>query len=149
MCPGVRWDSRGGTSRGSDDGNEPWTSVVSLINPVQDYWPVTYQSHFNDNTITPGTTRYYRVRSFNDGGESANSNVVSGTTPTLVPQDAGPLLYGRTDSRLDSLRDQKVFTADLGAGAEYLFAVVGVAAYHRVRGHGSGRHEESRTLSWT
>ena len=133
------WDVPGGSLgltgwhiEGSDDGNEPWTSVVSLINPVQDYWPVTYQSHFNDNTLTPGTTRHYRVRSFNDGGESANSNVVSGTTPTLVPQDAGPLLYGRTESRLDSLRDQKVFTADLGAGAEYLFAVVGVAAYHRV-----------------
>ena len=47
-------------------------------------------------------------------------------------QAAGSLLYGRTESRLDSLRDQKVFTADLGAGAEYLFAVVGVAAYHRV-----------------
>ncbi len=58
--------------------------------------------------------------------------MVSGTTPTLVPQDAGPLLYGRTESRLDSLRDQKVFTANLGAGAEYLFAVVGVAEYHRV-----------------
>ena len=133
------WDVAGGSSgltgwyiESSDDGNEPWTSVVNVINPVRDYWHVTFQSHFNDNIITPGTTRHYRVRSFNDGGESANSNVVSGTTPTLVPQDAGPLLYGRTDSRLDSLRDQKVFTADLGAGAEYLFAVIGVAAYHRV-----------------
>ena len=107
------WDVAGGSSgltgwyiERSDDGNEPWTSVVNLINPVRDYWPVTFQSHFNDNTLTPGTTRHYRVRSFNDGGESANSNVVSGTTPTLVPQDAGPLVYGRTDSRLDSLRDQ-------------------------------------------
>ena len=133
------WDVPGGSLgltgwhiEGSDDGNDPWTSVVSLINPVQDYWPVTYQSHFNDNTLTPGTTRHYRVRSFNDSGESANSNVVSGTTPTLVPQDAGPLVYGRTESRLDSLRDQKVFTADLAEDAEYLFAVVGVAAYHRV-----------------
>ena len=133
------WDVPGGSLgltgwyiERSDDGNESWTSVVSLINPVQDYWPVTYQSHFNDNTLTPGTTRHYRVRSFNDGGESVNSNVVSGKTWTLVPQDAGPLVYGRTESRLDSLPDQKVFTADLGAGAEYLFAVVGVAAYHRV-----------------
>ena len=133
------WDVPGGSSgltgwyiEGSDGGNEPWTSVVNVINPVRDYWHVTFQSHFNDNTLTPGTTRHYRVRSFNDGGESANSNVVSGTTPTLVPQDAGPLLYGRTDSRLDSLRDQKVFTANLGADAEYLFAVIGVAAYHRV-----------------
>ncbi len=133
------WDVPGGSSgltgwyiEGSDDGNEPWTSVVNVINPVRDYLHVTFQSHFNDNTITPGTTRHYRVRSFNDNGESANSNVVSGTTPTLVPQAAGPLVYGRTESRLDSLRDQKVFTADLGADAEYLFAVVGVAAYHRV-----------------
>ena len=133
------WDVPGGSLgltgwyiERSDDGNEPWTSVVNVINPVRDYWHVTFQSHFNDNTITPGTTRHYRVRSFNDSGESVNSNVVSGTTPTLVPQDAGPLLYGRTESRLDSFRDQKVFTADLGAGAEYLFAVVGVAEYHRV-----------------
>ena len=110
---------------------------------------MTFQSHFNDNTLTPVTTRHYRVRSFNDGGESANSNVVSGTTPTLVPQDAGPLVYGRTDSRLDSLRDQKVFTADLGADAEYLFAVVGVAAYHRVEVTAPGGTKIFGRTRWT
>ncbi len=116
----------------SDDGNAPWTSLVNLTNPNRTYWPVTYGSNFNDNTITPGATRHYRVRAFNGGGESANTDVVSRTTPTLVPQDAGPLEYGRTNWRLDSFRDQKVFTADLEAGFEYRFAVGGVAAYHRV-----------------
>jgi hypothetical protein len=42
--------------------------------------------------LTPLTTYYYRVRAYNDDGESDYSNVASATTPRII---IGPLVYDR------------------------------------------------------
>ena len=44
---------------------------------------------YSDNSVQPVTTYFYRVRSFNSGGNSGSSNVASATTPQMVPA-AGP-----------------------------------------------------------
>ena len=51
----------------SDDGNDPWTSIVNTRNQegTFDYWRVDYGPNYNDNTAEPGETYHYRVR----GGE--------------------------------------------------------------------------------
>ena len=108
----------------SADGNDPWALLYD--------WPPNYGVHTADNTITPGTTRHYRVRAVNAAGESDPSNVVSATTPTLVDSDGGQFNFGAVRSEFESLRDQKVFQYNFEAGEKYLFTIRGRAFKHRV-----------------
>ena len=117
---------------GSADGNAPWTSLVNFRSGMYDYWPVSYMSQFSDNTIAPGTTRYYRVSAFNDDAEGAYSDVVSATTPGLVDSDQGRFEYGAVVSEFNALTDQKVFLIDLEPGESYRFTIAGKATRHRV-----------------
>ena len=117
---------------GSADGNAPWTSLVNFRSGMYDYWPVSYMSQFNDNTIAPGTTRYYRIRAFNDDAEGAWSNVVSATTPGLVDSDQGRFEFGAVVSEFNALTDQKVFRINLDPGESYRFTIAGKATRHRV-----------------
>ena len=130
---------------GSDNSNGPWTSLVNFTNQKQDdpydYWPVSYGWKFNDNTIEPGTTRYYRVIAFNDDGQSLPSEVVHATTPGLVDSDGGKFGFGAVVSEFDSLRDQKVFRFNLNSGESYRFTIAGKATRHRVVVTGPGSTE--------
>ena len=61
----------------SADGNDPWTSLVNVTNQYvtdSDIWCTCYPTRFNDNTITPGTTRHYRIKAVDDDDESAWSD---------------------------------------------------------------------------
>ena len=130
---------------GSDNSNGPWTSLVNFTNQTQDdpydYWPVSYGSKFNDNTIEPGTTRYYRVIAFNDDGQSFPSDVVHATTPSLADSDGGVFEFGTVVSEFDSLRDQKVFRFNSITGESYRFTIAGKATRHRVIVTGPGSTE--------
>ena len=116
----------------SADGNAPWTSLVNYTNQhgTFDIWCTCYPTRFNDDTITPGTTRHYRVKAVDDD-ESAWSEVVSATTPALVESAGGLILPGGVESELDALNDQKVFRILLESG-QYRFRVSGDAPKHRV-----------------
>ena len=85
----------------------------------------------NDDTITPGTTRYYRIQAVDDNKASVYSNVVSATTPGLVDSDGGLIEFGAVVSELDALNDQNVFRIRLESG-EYRFMIRGAAPKHRV-----------------
>ena len=117
----------------SADGNAPWTSLVNDTNQhgTFDIWCVCYPTRFNDDTITPGTTRHYRVKAVDDDDESAWSDVVSATTPALVDSDGGQIEFGAVESELNALNDQKVFRIRLESG-EYRFMIAGKAPKHRV-----------------
>ena len=117
----------------SADGNAPWTSLVNYTNQYGtfDIWCTCYPTRFNDDTITPGTTRHYRIKAVDDDEESAWSDVVSATTPALVESDGGLILPGGVESELDALNDQKVFRILLESG-QYRFRVSGDAPKHRV-----------------
>ena len=117
----------------SADGNAPWTSLVNYTNQYGtfDIWCVCYPTRFNDDTITPGTTRHYRIKAVDDDDESAWSDVVSATTPGLVESDGGLIGFGAVVSELDALNDQKVFRISLARG-EYRFRISGDAPKHRV-----------------
>ena len=117
----------------SPDGSAPWTSLVNYTNQhgTFDIWCTCYPTRFNDDTITPGTTRHYRVKAVDDDDESAWSDVVSATTPVLVDSDGGQIQFGAVVSELDALNDQKVFRIDLESG-EYRFMIRGKAPKHRV-----------------
>ena len=123
----------------SADGNAPWTSLVNYTNQhgTFDIWCVCYPTRYNDDTITPGTTRHYRIQAVDDDDESAWSEVVSATTPALVDSeglvgsDGGQIEFGAVVSELDALNDQKVFRIDLESG-EYRFMIRGKAPKHRV-----------------
>ena len=117
----------------SADGNAPWTSLVNYTNQYGtfDIWCVCYPTRFNDDTITPGTTRHYRVKAVDDDDESAWSEVVSATTPGLVDSDGGLIVIGAVESELDALNDQKVFRIGLESG-QYRFMIAGRAPKHRV-----------------
>ena len=69
----------------SADGDAPWTSAVNITNQHvsdSDIWCTCYPTRFNDDTIAPGTTRYYRIQAVGeDGAASAWSTAVSATTP--------------------------------------------------------------------
>ena len=119
----------------SADGNAPWTSLVNYTNQhgTFDIWCVCYPTRFNDDTITPGTTRHYRIKAVDDDDESAWSNVVSATTPALVESDGGLIDFGVWASELEALNDQKVFRVHLEAGYKYWFTVWSRHAHkHRV-----------------
>ena len=117
----------------SADGSTSWTSLVNYTNQhgTFDIWCTCYPMRFNDDTITPGTTRYYRVKAVDDDEESAWSDVVSATTPALVDSDGGRIEFGAVVSELDALNDQKVFRILLESG-EYRFMIAGSAPKHRV-----------------
>ena len=117
----------------SADGNAPWTSLVNYTNQhgTFDIWCVCYPTRYNDDTITPGTTRHYRIKAVDDDDESPWSDVVSATTPGLVDSDGGGINYGAVVSELDALSDQKVFRINLAIG-EYRFTISGDAPKHRV-----------------
>ena len=113
----------------SADGNAPWTSLVNYTNQhgTFDIWCVCYPTRFNDDTIAPGTTRYYRIKAVDDDDESPWSDVVSVTTPGLVESDQGEFEFGAVVSTLDSFTDQKVFRFDLDANERYRFRISGGA----------------------
>ena len=118
----------------SADGSTSWTSLVNYTNQYvtdSDIWCTCYPTRFNDNTITPGTTRHYRVKAVDDGDGSPWSDVVSATTPGLVDSDSGLIEFGAVVSELDALNDQKVFRIALESG-EYRFMIRGKAPKHRV-----------------
>ena len=117
----------------SADGSDPWALLYD--------WPPNYGVHTADNTITPGTTRHYRVRGVNAAGIGPPSNVVSATTPTLVDSDGGAFNFGAVRSEFESLRDQKVFQYNFEAGEKYLFTIRGRAFKHRVIVTGPGGAE--------
>ena len=128
----IDWDD-GYKIEWSADGNAPWTSLVNVTNQYvtdSDIWCVCFPTRFNDDTITPGTTRHYRIKAVDDD-ESAWSDVVSATTPALVDSDGGGINYGAVVSELDALNDQKVFRINLAIG-EYRFTISGDAPKHRV-----------------
>ena len=105
----IDWDD-GYKIEWSADGNAPWTSLVNVTNQYvtdSDIWCVCFPTRFNDDTITPGTTRHYRIKAVDDDDESAWSEVVSATTPELVDSDGGLILVGGVKSELDALNDQK------------------------------------------
>ena len=112
----------------SADGSTSWESLVNDTNQI---WCVCYPTKYNDDTITPGTTRYYRIKAVDDDEESAWSEVVSATTPRLVDSNEGTISYGATKSELDALNDQKVFQIYLVEG-EYRFRISGDVSKHRV-----------------
>ena len=121
----------------SADGNAPWTSLVNVRNQEGEFdiWCTCYPTRFNDNTIAPGTTRYYRVLAANldgDGVIGLPSDVVSATTPGLVDSGNERIAFGVVDSEFDALNDQKVFRIRLEAGEEYRFTIRGEASKHRV-----------------
>ena len=126
----------------SPDGSNSWTSLVNYTNQhgTFEIWCVCYPTRFNDDTIRPGTTRYYRIKAVDDDDESAWSDVVSATTPALVDSDGGRIEFGAVVSELDALNDQKVFTIDLKSG-EYRFMISGGAPKHRVIVTGPGDTE--------
>ena len=113
----------------SADGNAPWTSLVNYTNQhgTFDIWCVCYPTRYNDDTITPGTTRHYRIKAVDDDDESPWSDVVSVTTPGLVESDQGKYEFGAVVSTLDSFTDQKVFRFDLDANERYRFRISGRA----------------------
>ena len=118
----------------SADGNAPWTPLVNYTNQhgTFDIWCTCYPTKFNDDTITPGTTRHYRVKAVDDDDESPWSDVVSATTPGLVDSDGGLILPGGVKSELNALDDQKVFRIRLEANEEYRFMIRGAQPKHRV-----------------
>ena len=120
---------------GSPDGTTSWTSLVNYTNQDvadSDIWCTCYPTKFNDDTITPGTTRYYRIQAVDDNKASVYSNVVSATTPGLVDSGDEQIAFGVVDSELDALNDQKVFRVRLVSGEAYWFTVWGEASKHRV-----------------
>ena len=120
--------------RWSPDGESSWKRLVNITNRhgTFNYWNAYYGRRFYDNTIEPGTTRYYRIRAVTKNGDMSDySEVVSATTPGLVDSDGGPILPGGVESELDALNDQKVFRILLESG-QYRFRVSGVASKHRV-----------------
>ena len=120
----------------SADGNAPWTSLVNVRNHHGEFeiWCACYGTHFNDNTIAPGTTRHYRIQAVDKQGSMSNySDVVSATTPGLVDSDQGEIKFGVVASDLDALNDQKVFQIYMeDAGASFRFTIRGKASKHRV-----------------
>ena len=119
----------------SADGNAPWTSLVNVTNQYvtdSDIWCTCYPTRFNDNTITPGTTRHYRVKAVDDDDESPWSEVVMATTPGLVDSDQGRFEFGAVVSEFNALTDQKVFQIDLDPNESYRFTIAGKATRHRV-----------------
>ena len=124
----------------SPDGSTSWTSLVKYTNQhgTFEIWCVCYPTKYNDDTITPGTTRYYRIKAVDDDEESAWSDVVSATTPALVDSeelvgsDGGQIEFGAVVSELDALNDQKVFRVDLNASEQYRFMIRGAQPKHRV-----------------
>ena len=118
---------------GSPDGTTSWTSLVNYTNQdgTFDLWCTCYPTKFNDDTIEPGETRYYRIQAVDDDKASVYSNVVSATTPGLVDSDGGLIEFGAVESQLNALNDQKVFRIRLESG-EYRFTISGVAPKHRV-----------------
>ena len=118
----------------SADGNAPWTSLVNVRNQYGEFeiWCACYGTQFNDNTIAPGTTRYYRIQAVDKQGSMSDfSGVVSATTPGLVDSGNERIAFGVVDSEFDALNDQKVFRVRLASGA-YWFTVWGEASKHRV-----------------
>ena len=119
----------------SADGNAPWTSLVNVTNQYvtdSDIWCTCYPTRFNDDTITPGTTRHYRVKAVDDDDESPWSDVVSATTPGLVDSDQGLFEFGAVVSEFNALTDQKVFQFNLDENERYRFTIAGKATRHRV-----------------
>ena len=119
----------------SADGNAPWTSLVNVRNQYGEFeiWCACYGTRFNDNTIAPGTTRYYRIQAVDKQGRMSDfSDVVSATTPGLVDSDQGRIEFGVVASELDTPNDQKVFQIDLDANASFRFTIRGKASKHRV-----------------
>ena len=119
----------------SADGSTSWTSLVNYTNQYvtdSDIWCTCYPTRFNDNTITPGTTRHYRVKAVDDDDESPWSDVVSATTPGLVDSDQGLFEYGAVVSEFNALTDQKVFQYGLDENKSYRFTIAGKATRHRV-----------------
>ena len=119
----------------SADGDAPWTSLVNVTNQHvtdSDIWCACYPTQFNDDTIPPGTTRYYRIQTVDEDGDAGPwPTVVSATTPGLVDSDGGLIEFGAVVSELDALNDQKVFRIDLKSG-KYRFTISGAAPKHRV-----------------
>ena len=143
----LRWDRTLPSPKGTIDrddgykiewsaaGSAPWTSLVNYTNQHvtdSDIWCTCYPTRFNDDTITPGTTRHYRIKAVDDEDESPWSDVVSATTPGLVDSDGGRIEFGAVVSELDALNDQKVFRINLEAREEYRFRISGNAPKHRV-----------------
>ena len=122
----------------SADGDAPWTSLVNITNQHvtdSDIWCACYPTKFNDDTIEPGTTRYYRIQAVDEDGDAGPwsdvVSVVSATTPGLVDSEGGRIEFGAVKSQLDALNDQKVFRIRLESG-EYRFTISGAAPKHRV-----------------
>ena len=101
----------------SPDGSTSWT-LVNYTNQHRtfDIRCTCYPTRYHDDTIEPGTTRYYRIKAVDDDDESAWSDVVSATTPGLVDSDGELILVGAVESELDALNDQKVFRVDRRLG---------------------------------
>ena len=117
----------------SPDGSTSWMSLVNDTNQhgTFDLWCTCYPTKFNDDTIEPGETRYYRIQAVDDDKASVYSNVVSATTPGLVDSDGGLIEFGAVESQLDAVNDQKVFRIRLESG-EYRFTIRGAASKYRV-----------------
>ena len=120
----IEWSAAGSTS---------WTSLVNHTNQhgTFDIWCVCYPTKFNDDTITPGTTRHYRVKAVDDDKDGVWSDVVSATTPALVESGFDRIEFGAVVSELDALNDQKVFRIRLESG-EHRFRISGNATKYRV-----------------
>lgn len=69
---------------------------------------------FLDDGLPAGTTFYYRVRSYNAGGESANSSVVSGTTNPPPPAAPSNLTVQEIGTTSVSLRWQDNIGTETG-----------------------------------
>jgi len=77
------------------------STFVSFISGYQDL-DVGATTGSPISALSPGTTYYYRLRAYNTGGSSSDSNVAAVTTTAVVPRT--PALTSATDITENSLR---------------------------------------------
>lgn len=69
----------------SDNGGSSYSQIASVGQDVTAY---------PDSGLSPSTTYYYRVRAYNNGGNSAYSNIASATTQDNAPGNIYPIHDG-------------------------------------------------------
>src|SRR5262249_40549255 len=95
--------------------------------------PATSNS-FTDtaNGLAPGSTFYYRIRAFNNAGESANSNIASVKIPLAPPTPSDAHVVDATTTSLDltwtdnagPLADEYDILRAVNHGAFTLYAII-------------------------